>query len=244
MNAITPVPGVPDVYKSGVEGIGIKTLYAGSTSLTNLAALQWPVVTGAYNAYPFGPMGIFQVQLIVTGRVSGGAFNLPTPLAQMMYSALQVSVLNLVNNNASVVAPACTVQNSPIAVNLATVNFSGLPAIGATAGDKAFSVVLNCPATVSVSMTFTDVVAPDNRTNVLSLSKASSAAGVGYQIVYNAVPVNFGPDSSVAGNLNQVSIGTVSTGGVTIPFVARYVRTGKITPGSADANATFTMSYQ
>jgi len=61
----------------------------------------------------------------------------------------------------------------------------------------------------------------------------------------NGKVISYGPDSAIANNVNQFSVGSVSTSGIlAIPFIARYVRTGPITPGTADANATFTMNYQ
>ncbi|MGN5478794.1 fimbrial protein [Cupriavidus basilensis] len=45
--------------------------------------------------------------------------------------------------------------------------------------------------------------------------------------------------------MNQFNVGTLTgAANLTIPLAARYVRTGTVTPGSAVANATFTMSYQ
>ena len=95
-------------------------------------------------------------------------------------------------------------------------------------------------------MTLTDATTPSNTTNTLTLASDSVATGVGFQLLYNGNPVSFGPDSAAAGNLNQFSVmASPATGGpVNIPFTARFIRTGTVTPGLATANATFTMSYQ
>jgi type 1 fimbria pilin len=96
-------------------------------------------------------------------------------------------------------------------------------------------------------ITFTDNNNPTNHSNALSLASGSSASGVGIQIVQNGSPVSLGPDSSVAGNLNQMFVGSSAGSGsvVRVPFGGRYVKTSNtMTAGSANGVATFTMSYQ
>ncbi|WP_423369622.1 fimbrial protein [Burkholderia sp. LMG 32019] len=64
----------------------------------------------------------------------------------------------------------------------------------------------------------------------------------------SATPLGFGPDSSKKWNTNQWLAGTLtesSDGNLTIPLFAKYVKTEpKITPGSVNARASFTLSYQ
>jgi type 1 fimbria pilin len=60
-----------------------------------------------------------------------------------------------------------------------------------------------------------------------------------------STPVAYGPDSAVVGNMNQWSVGTSTTGAMSIPLTVRYVRTaGAVTLGTVKGSATFTMSYQ
>src|SRR5256885_14692477 len=59
--------------------------------------------------------------------------------------------------------------------------------------------------------------------------------------------LGFGPDSNAAGNRNQWFAGSVAYGQerLDIPLTARYGQTGEnVTIGSANAAATFTISYQ
>jgi type 1 fimbria pilin len=249
-SAMIPVPGQTGVYKTGVDGVGIKVAWINGTSgtptITATNTVNWPASNGGnagYNTY--GPMGRFRVQLIETGQVSAGSFNLPTKLATGNYGSAEINVLQLSNNATSIAAPACTVQESAVSVTMPVASGRYLPSVGSTTGDTDFSISINCPSPVSVSMTMTDAANPNNVNSTLSLSPTSTAKGVGYQIVYNGGVISYGPDSAIANNVNQFSVGTVSTSGIlTIPFIARYVRTGPITPGTADANATFTMNYQ
>ncbi|ODV43222.1 hypothetical protein AWV79_19355 [Cupriavidus sp. UYMMa02A] len=126
-----------------------------------------------------------------------------------------------------------------------TISASALRAAGATAGQTGFNISLSCSGATAVTMTITDATQPGNVSSNLSLASKSGARGVAYQILYQGTPVSFGPDSANAGNLNQFNVGTLTgAANLTIPLAARYVRTGTVTPGSAVANATFTMSYQ
>jgi Fimbrial protein len=149
----------------------------------------------------------FRVQLIHTGQVLPGSFNLPTKLASGVYGTAEINVLNLSNNTASVAAPACTVQQSAVSVTMPVASGRYLPSVGSTTGDTGFSISINCPSPVSVSMTMTDAANPDNVSSTLSLSAASTAKGVGYQIVYNGTAISYGPDSAVMNNVNQFNVG-------------------------------------
>jgi type 1 fimbria pilin len=131
-------------------------------------------------------------------------------------------------------------------VNMPKAKMKDLGAVGATTGSTPFNLALNCDPGVNVAVTLTDATTPSNRSSTLTLTADSSASGVGYQISYANVPVLFGADSAAVGNANQISVSSSPTaGGVfTVPLTASYIRTGTVVPGSANARATFTMSYQ
>jgi len=96
-------------------------------------------------------------------------------------------------------------------------------------------------------LTLTDAVSPGNRSSNLSLLPGSAtASGVSVQILRgDGTPVSYGPDSAETGNPNQWQVGEFGNVMVTIPFKARYIQTAtSVRPGSANAAATFTMSYQ
>jgi len=90
----------------------------------------------------------------------------------------------------------------------------------------------------------TDATTPGNRTDLLTLTSGSTANGVRIRIRNQADnPVSFGPDAPTAGNTNQWLVGP-SDSTTTIPMTAEYVSTGDVEAGTANAVATFTMSYQ
>jgi type 1 fimbria pilin len=250
-NPMQVVPGYSNVYQTTVTGIGIKAGWAnwmsGSPTIDSAALLSPPPATPPNTDAvwtPYGPMGRYRVQLIVTGPVMPGTITLPGLLAQASYGSLTINQLMMAGNT-QIVAPACTVQNTSVTVNMPTVSPTAFPAAGSTAGQTRFNISLNCSGPTAIAMTLTDATQPGNTGSNLSLASGSSATGVAYQILYNGTPMSYGPDSAVAGNLHQFNVGTVTgASGIQVPLAARYIRTGTVTPGPANAIATFTMSYQ
>ena len=63
------------------------------------------------------------------------------------------------------------------------------------------------------------------------------------RLLYNGVPVAYGPDSAAGGAVNQWFVGT-SDSLTEVPLTAQYISTDTVTPGVLKGIATFTMSYQ
>lgn len=138
-----------------------------------------------------------------------------------------------------------------INLNLPTVAAKDIKA-GKRYGGK-FNIRMECPMDVnekyiSTYITFTDASNPSNRGNILSLTKDSSAKGVGIQLYQgdNPIPISYGADSSKRNNLNQILLGKdIDTPTPHSTFYAYYVNSGDvITPGTVKAIATYTLSYQ
>lgn len=138
-----------------------------------------------------------------------------------------------------------------INLNLPTVAAKDIKA-GKRYGGK-FNIRMECPRDVnekyiSTYITFTDSSNPSNRGNILSLTKDSSAKGVGIQLYQgdNPIPISYGADSSKRNNLNQILLGKdIDTRTQDSTFYAYYVNSGGvITPGTVKAIATYTLSYQ
>ncbi|MCC8394459.1 type 1 fimbrial protein [Paraburkholderia sp. MMS20-SJTR3] len=151
-------------------------------------------------------------------------------------------------NPVQITNQTCTVTTPSISVPLGNVPLSQFGPVGSTSNTVPFQIGLNCSGVAtSYYITFTDSNNPGNNSNALSLTSDSSAKGVGIQILKGGNPVAYGPDSSVAGNLNQIFLGTTAGTDtvVSLPFGGRYVKIDStMTPGSANGVATFTMSYQ
>lgn len=243
----TLVPGYQDTYQTGIPGIGIQ-FRAAVPGISNTQIAPFNKTTSiSFNT----PKESFNagVTLVVTGPVQSGTINgsqLPTMTWRAMQDGVRTSYVLRVEGVLTVASQTCKVKHSSINVDLPRVMSKDLQDIGSTTGDTKFSIDLDtCAIGVGINLTLTDVAKPDNASNVLSLNKSSSAQGIGYQILYNAIPIKFGPDSAIAGNQNQWSIGNATSANISIPLTARYLRTsGALVPGTAIGLASFTMSYQ
>lgn len=146
----------------------------------------------------------------------------------------------------TVTASGCTVGTKSANVDLGTIDIRTLTTVGSTSPSGAFNVSLTCDANVAVSAVMTDQTTPSNTSSVVTLTGDSTASGVGVQFFYNGTgPLMMGPDSSAAGTTNQFFIqSTTAAQTLSLPFQAQYIRTGELVPGSANALASITFSYQ
>ena len=146
----------------------------------------------------------------------------------------------------TVTASGCTVGTDSASVELGTLDVRTLPDVGDTSPSGAFNVSLTCDEQVALYAVMTDQTTPSNTSSTVTLTGDSTASGVGVQFFYNGSgPLMMGPDSSASGTTNQFFIETTTAvQALSLPFQARYVRTGPLVPGSANALASITFSYQ
>ncbi len=232
----------PNVYQTAVPGVGIRA-YVNELG----RVLTHPARTDQSRAgTSYGPQsGAGRVQLIYTGPVKSGQLQLPVILGAEYYGDAMTAQLSLNNNNASVTAGTCEVTTPNINVSMPAASTERFPAVGSSYGRTPFVIGINCNSAVGLNVTLTDSSNSGNDSDILSLTPGSSARGIGYRIRHNASVVRYGPDSALAGNPNQIHVGTASAAGyVSIPFTIEYVSTDTVRAGSANAIATFTMSYQ
>lgn len=116
--------------------------------------------------------------------------------------------------------------------------------IGQTSSAIPFSIQLNCEALLSgtfdVMMKFDgDAVSGLSDSGVVALNSTSTASGVGVQILNgNQQPIALATPFAVASY-------PLSNALVTVPLYARYYQTAStISPGTANAVAQYTISYQ
>ena len=122
---------------------------------------------------------------------------------------------------------------------------SGLgSAIGQTSSAIPFTIKLNCEALLSgtfdVMMQFNgNTVSGLSDSGVVALNSVSTASGVGVQILNSdQQPIALATPFAVASY-------PLSNALVTVPLYARYYQTAStVTPGTANAVATYTISYQ
>ncbi|EFC55017.1 fimbrial protein [Enterobacter cancerogenus] len=241
------------IFETGVPGvgyiIGLKD-FNGSSYV--------PLQTGITQSYPAdGTNGYAadlgwsaKVTFIKTGTaLKSGVYQIPT---------INAAVLTAYNNETktaqviispttiTVTASGCTVETKSANVNLGTIDIRTLPTVGSTSPSGTFNIGLTCDANVAVHAVMTDQTTPSNTSSVVTLTGDSTASGVGVQFFYNGTgPLMMGPDSSGAGTTNQFAVQTLTSAQtLSLPFQAHYIRTGELVPGTANALASITFSYQ
>lgn len=242
--------GAPDpsyIYPTSVAGIGIRI-----SELNN-------------NRYPFTPLTISSsgqwgekvkiiVELIKTGTVTTGG-TLQGAFARWTANPNGATLVEFRFTAPVTIqpgVPTCNVATTNVFVPMGTVSSVVFRGKGSVSKESPFNLQLNCfggdaGASTNVYVTLTDATNPANRSTTLSLNAGSTATGLAVQILSGTTLLGYGADSAAPGNANQWRAGTVSQGMSTfdIPLAARYVQTGTtVTGGSANAQATFTMSYQ
>lgn len=241
------------IFETGVPGIGF-ILGLKDANGKNYIPLQ----TGVSITYPAdGAEGYApalgwsaKVTFIKTGTaLKSGVYQTPTINAAILtaYNNETKTAKVIINpTTITVTASGCTVGTKSANVNLGTLDVRTLPNVGSTSPSGTFNVSLTCDQSVAVNAVMTDQTTPSNRSSVVTLTGDSSASGVGVQFFYNGSgPLMMGPDSSAAGTTNQFFIQTTSAAQtLSLPFQAQYIRTGDLTPGSANALASITFSYQ
>jgi type 1 fimbria pilin len=232
-------------YSTNIPGIGLR-IRDNSGSYYPLSSTTWSALNSLNTAVPF------YIDVIKTGAVtSGGAItgNIIQYAAQNgINPILYVYVSTPIVINPTI--PTCTVTTPSIVVPLGDVARNSFLGLGSTSREQSLDIGLNCTGgatgvVATVYATLTDQTNPSNVSSTLSLTAASTAKGVGIQVLNGTNVLSFGPDSKTIGNKNQWSAGQTGNGTFNIPLKARYVQTAAtINAGTANGIATFTIGYQ
>ncbi|MEQ4532266.1 MAG: fimbrial protein [Mixta sp.] len=253
-NLIVNVDGVDyRVFETGIQGVGF---ILGLKDFN--AATYVPLMTTQTQTYPAaGTEGLAfdlgwsaKVTFIKTGKpLKTGLYQTPTINAAILtaYNNETKTAKVIINPvTLTVTATGCIINTKSVNVNLDDVNVRALPSVGSTSPAVSFNIDATCDANIALNAVITDQTNPGNTSTVASLTADSTASGIGIAFLYNGTgPLALGPDSSGSGTLNQFFIQSVdSAQTLSLPFQARYVRTGELVPGSANALASITFSYQ
>ncbi|CAB3813602.1 type 1 fimbrial protein [Achromobacter sp. K91] len=240
------------VFNTGIPGVGARIKSRYRSCVSN----YWPtecetVVEGT------PPKVTIEYELIKTGNVGSGSFGCCEDIAFWTFGSTQNTYARFRYAGTTTVRvrrpPTCSFSsNDTIHTSLGVVSKTVFKGIGSTSAERPFKIDLSCKggdglSSLDVYATLTDATKPGNRSKVLNLSPGSGATGVGVEILNGTTVLGYGADSNVLGNPGQWKAGTVSPGAsvFSIPLTARYVQTDEVvTVGTANARATFTMSYQ
>lgn len=248
----TPVSyGGQTLYQSGIDGLAFRVVTAGAGSTAgrygtgtlprSLSGVACVSSGGNWYRLCGGTWGNFRLQLVKIAATTGSGPLKAGSVTQALVAG-ESTILDYVIASGTVQTVACSVTNSNIQVTMGKAKNTDFSGAGSTSGDADFSVKLNCDAATNVNLTIQagSAGAADATQGILKLDNPGTgqqASGVGVQILYNTAPVALGSKVRIAT--------TAADGAYAIPLTARYIQTdAKVMPGKADANATFTMTYQ
>lgn len=146
--------------------------------------------------------------------------------------------------------PTCTVATPLVPVPMGSARLKEFNGIGTTVGEQGFSIAVECGGgrpqiSTAVYGMLTDQNDPANRSTQLSLTPGSTAVGVGLQVLHGGKLLSYGGNAAEPAADARWFAGRTHNGRFEIPLMARYVQTlAEITPGSANAKATFVLSYE
>lgn len=162
----------------------------------------------------------------------------------LLFSALNTTYAadGIINFNGTITGTACVVDPSAISqpVELGTVStnaFSG--GNGSTAAAKRFNIVLkSCPASVTSASVRFDGTTNTANPSILALNSGQTATNVGVAIYEqdSTTMIPVGSSSAKVTLLENVDN--------TLTYVAKYMATGAVGSGTANASTSFTIIYQ
>ncbi|WP_261371886.1 fimbrial protein [Yersinia aldovae] len=261
INANKPsIPGRPNTYTTNLNGVGIKVNFdlkqnktacsdGHETPTDNGVEYRCKIPTGGLmtkkgNQNEWEAINFTTTLVILDSKFSTGLISdLPTfnytyyMETQGQGTAQTIPNIEVISTGLSLLANSCTLDTPDINFNLGKqqqVNFTGIGPKGNGLTEK---IKLTCDPDTKYSFHVTSPSKYPNK-GVIELDSGSSATGVGVQLIANGKPVEIG---------NPMEVGTSKKGNSqeTIDITARYYQTeNKVTPGTANATATFTMTYQ
>ncbi|MGX5011158.1 fimbrial protein [Enterobacter asburiae] len=230
--------GGSNILDTGIQGLGIKVAFTNMSVL--ISNIAFPP---QYNMNLLGKLapdliGDVTISLIKTASVTGSGI-IPAGSVMHFSTGSLGNVVNYALASSAVSTAACSVTQSLIPVFMGQVLKTRFNGVGSYSDEVGFKVPLNCDAGSKVNITLDGMKDGSGAPGVIALTPPASgvsASGVGLQVLYAGVPVNLG---------SAISAGTASSAGsMEIPFTARYYQTtGSVTAGTANATATFTMTY-
>lgn len=221
------------IYNTNLPGVGIK--------LTNTASgkvIPYNESRGVVDVVITGD-GI-KAELIKTGDIASGPL---TSGVLARASANQLYFANATLNGTNVVtSAACSIITPDVDVPLGQHKKAEFSGPGSATDWKAFNIGLDCDKSARINVRIDAVQDPSHVAGVMKLDSALgdiAATGVGVQLY-------FAPDNSaVQFGQSRYYYTSPNGGSETVQLKARYYQTASaITVGTANATATFTLTYK
>ncbi|HDL7733767.1 TPA: type 1 fimbrial protein [Yersinia enterocolitica] len=255
------IPGLPNIYQTNIKGIGIKVDINYSQSafchkvekkiVNNGIDVDCTLSIVGVPSSSFNPSFLkFHVSLVKldnnfdTGLVNDfPKFNFTYYLQnQGEKTAKTLPYIGFLQNGVTLTKAGCELTRPDINFNLGAQQQEKFTGIGPIGSGETKPIALTCDPDTKYSLQV-DGIAESNQPGVLKLSpEPGAASGVGVQLLTgkNNDPVVFGQPKQMG-----ISASSGTNLQEEIDITARYYQTeNKVTPGSANASATFTLTYQ
>jgi type 1 fimbria pilin len=221
-----------NVYSTNIAGIGYRVLLA-NKNLPQEYAVRCES-SKCESKYPFEP--VWQFQLIKTAAThSGGRLFAGRYVSVETDSGDVIANLNV--NSAALTPSACTISTPKVEVLMGDIDIKSFSGAGSSAGQKTFSLQLNCDEQMPFTLTFNgEMPAGVRPAGTIALTdEAGGAQGVGLRMRYNGTPIALGED---------LRFEAEGSGTTSLTFSAEYLQLKtKIEAGKANALATFNLRY-
>jgi type 1 fimbria pilin len=191
-------------------------------------------------------VGTFEL-VKIAATVQSGAYSIPfefhVPSQEYANQSGPGSRMTLSYSVAAI--PTCTAAGPSMQVRLPTVSRASLNSLNATSARTGFNLGLSCEANAAPTVTMSDGSNPANGTDRLSLTADSTSSGIALQLLWAKQPVVFSSSGSPGSGTAIKPASSAVAGQVNVPLEVQYIRnSASISPGTANAIATFTLSYQ
>jgi type 1 fimbria pilin len=224
----TPVPGYTNMFSYGnAPGLGFVFKENGVSLPKNRFWSIGP--NGGY--YYYGP-ATWTIEVYKIGNVANYISAFPISMFVSQQAAGTIQVYGYVSFNP--VASTCTAYN--LTIPLGDVYSDVFTAVGTPSPTSPnYNLSLYCQGKPQVTMSISGTAVPGN-TGLFGLNaSANTASGVAVQL--------FRSGSAVTQGQKYVVSSAAADGWLYIPMQARYMRTGDISPGAANANMIATFTY-
>lgn len=228
------------------SGLGIRIYYDLTKNKTNPGTycLQYPKRSSIASSYDFSTEGNFRIVLEVVGQLQNGILDLSHfSNGGIWWNNLEAFYLSFTNTVIDIKALSCDVNTPELPVSLssamginADTTFQGM---NSTSPEVNFNIELTCDTGTNIAIRFEGNTINGNNSILKLIDQDNSASGVGVQILdknRNAITFNQPDYILQMSNIQQSQI--------SLPYNARYIQTGStVTPGKADAEATFYLLF-
>lgn len=245
-----------NVYRTNIPGIGVSSTITQNRPSNCGAGFSLPMQCGGTGITVLPRTLTITFRFLRIGTISATPQNLSGTFASWVHGSNTPTVDFLWGSGITISPrrPTCSIAAGDRTVNvpLGDIAASAFTGVGSTAGGANFNLAVTCTGgdagalARTIDVRATDATNNANTSQVLSLTTASTARGVGVQLRRGATALTYGARTGLDSDANQWRAGSVGTGtsSLLIPLSARYVQTAApVTAGSANAQAIFTFIF-